>query len=111
MFYVLYRLRASNTLKDPTNLTMLGFLYTNFEPGFWYWNCALCMRRFTLVMLMIVLYALPQFQVRSPACCNSSTISPGLACDFLLQDRPARCPALTVTNCNAMHGEGSLRSG
>jgi hypothetical protein len=84
MFYVLYRLRASNTLKDPTNLTLLGFLYTNFEPGFWYWNCALFLRRFTLVMLMIVLYTLPQFQVWAPACCSSFAISLGFACDFLL---------------------------
>jgi hypothetical protein len=65
MFYVLFRLRYANKLKHDDSLMVFGFLYTDFEPGFWFWNCVLCARRFILVFVMIVLRDLPQFQV----CC------------------------------------------
>ena len=45
MFYVLFRLRYANKLKHDDSLMVFGFLYTDFEPGFWFWNCVLCARR------------------------------------------------------------------
>ena len=35
LFTVLYRMRQQNKLKDPDVLVLLGFLYTDYEPGFW----------------------------------------------------------------------------
>ena len=63
MCVALLKYREQNKLKDCDVLTTLGFLYTDFEPGFWYWSIWICVRRFVLCMLMICLYTVPQFQL------------------------------------------------
>jgi len=63
LMYMLYRLRQSNKLKDPDSLQLFGFLYEEYEPGFWYWQGLVCARRFWLIMLYTLLYSVPQFQL------------------------------------------------
>jgi len=63
LFLTLSQKRKQNKLKDDESLTLLGFVYTDYEPGFWFWEMIITARRFILCVLMVLLYAMPQFQL------------------------------------------------
>ena len=63
LFRSLSQKRNKNELKDEESLIILGFLYTHYEPGFWFWEIIITTRRFILCMLMVLFYDAPRFQL------------------------------------------------
>jgi len=63
LFLTLFQKRKHNQLKDDESLLLLGFVYTDYEPGFWFWEMIITARRFILCVLMVLLYTMPQFQL------------------------------------------------
>ena len=70
MFWALYRMRKTNMLKDSDNLDILGFLYTDYEPGFWFWEILINVRRLILCFVVVIFYQWPSFQLAFGLICT-----------------------------------------